>query len=116
MQTVSIYHNPNCSKSREALALLEQQGVKPDIIFYLETPPSFDTLQTLVHQLGLSSARDMMRQGEEIYQELKLAEESSEEALIQAMADHPRLIERPIVVANGKARIGRPPERVLEIL
>jgi arsenate reductase len=117
METVSIYHNPRCSKSRETLALLEEQGIKPDVILYLETPPSFATLHTLVHQLGLASARDMMRRNEEIYTELKLDDTGlSEDALIQAMADHPRLIERPIVVANGKARIGRPPEKVLEIL
>jgi len=117
METVSIYHNPRCSKSRETLALLEEKGVEPEVILYLETPPSFSTLQRLVHQLGLASARDMMRRNEEIYTELKLEDTAlSEEELVQAMADHPRLIERPIVVANGKARIGRPPEQVLEIL
>lgn len=114
---VAIYHNPRCSKSRETLKLLEERGIKPDVILYLETPPSVDTLQELVSKLGLGSARDLMRKGEEIYKELNLADPAiNEQQLLQALADHPRLIERPIVLAQGKARLGRPPEQVLEIL
>lgn len=114
---VTIYHHPRCSKSRETLKLLEEKDLNPDVILYLETPPSTDTLKALISKLGFSSARELMRKGEEIYKELNLADPAiNEQQLIQALADHPRLIERPIVLANGQARIGRPPEKVLEIL
>lgn len=114
---VTIYHNPRCSKSRETLTLLKTNGIEPQVVLYLETPPDANTLRTLLSQLGMSSARALMRQKEELYKELGLADSAlSEEALIQAMVDNPKLIERPIVVANGKARIGRPPEQVLEIV
>lgn len=114
---VAIYHNPRCSKSRETLALLEEQGIKPELILYLETPPSLDTLKALQHQLGFSSAREMMRTKEEVYKEKNLQDPGlSEEQLLQAIADSPRLLERPIVVNNGQARLGRPPEQVLAIL
>ncbi len=114
---VTIYHNPRCSKSRETLALLQSNGIEPQVVLYLETPPDADTLRTLLSQLGMHSARELMRQKEELYKTLGLADSAlSEEALLQAMVDNPKLIERPIVVANGKARIGRPPEQVLEIV
>lgn len=116
-ETVTLYHNPRCSKSRETLALLEQRGIAPQVIKYLDTPPDAATLARLIQQLGLSSARDLMRRKEDLYQQLALADSKLTEAqLIQAMVEHPKLIERPIVVANGQARIGRPPESVLEIL
>ena len=113
--TVAIFHNPRCSKSRQTLALLEEKGVDPEIVLYLENPPSKATLEGLVKKLGLSSARDMMRRKEAPYTDLSLAD-ASEEALIDAMATQPILIERPIVVNGDKAAIGRPPESVLEIL
>jgi len=114
---VAIYHNPRCSKSRETLKLLEDKGIKPDVILYLETPPSVDTLKELVKKLGFDSARELMRKGEEIYKQENLADPAlNEQQLLQALADHPRLIERPIVLSKGKARLGRPPEQVLEIL
>ena len=114
---VTIYHNPRCSKSRETLTLLKTNGVEPQVVLYLDTPPDADTLRTLLGQLGMASARELMRQKEELYKELGLANSAlGEDALIQAMVDNPKLIERPIVVANGKARIGRPPEQVLEIV
>lgn len=114
---VAIYHNPRCSKSRETLKLLEEKGLNPDVILYLETPPSPDTLKELIRKLEFSSARELMRKGEEVYKALNLADPAmNEQQLLQALADHPRLIERPIVLANGKARLGRPPEQVLEIL
>jgi len=114
---VTIYHNPRCSKSRETLALLQSNGIEPQVVLYLDTPPDADTLRTLLGQLGMASARELMRQKEELYKELGLADSAlGEDALIQAMVDNPKLIERPIVVANGKARIGRPPEQVLEIV
>ncbi|WP_199634688.1 arsenate reductase (glutaredoxin) [Serratia sp. PAMC26656] len=117
MKNVTIYHNPRCSKSRETLALLEQHGVTPEVVLYLETPPSADALKKLLKELGFSSARELMRKKEDLYKELKLADETlSETQLLAAMVEHPKLIERPIVVKGSKARIGRPPEQVLEIL
>lgn len=117
MTTVSIYHNPRCSKSRETLSLLKSNGVEPEVVLYLETPPDAETLKSLLSKLGFASARELMRQKEDFYKELNLADAAlSEEQLIQAMVENPKLIERPIVLANGQARIGRPPESVLEIL
>ncbi|WP_312212661.1 arsenate reductase (glutaredoxin) [Pseudescherichia sp.] len=114
---VTIYHNPRCSKSRETLSLLKSNGVEPQVVLYLETPPDAATLRDLVQMLNLSSARDLMRQKEELYRTLNLADSGlSEEALIQAMVENPKLIERPVVVKQGQARIGRPPEQVLELL
>ena len=111
-----IYHNPRCSKSRATLSLLQEHGIEPDITLYLENPPSEKELRSLLRQLGIS-ARKLLRKGEAEYRELGLADPDLTEAeLISAMASNPRLIERPIVVANGKAAIGRPPESVLDIL
>ncbi len=114
--SVFIYHNPRCSKSRETLALLAANSVEPEVIEYLKTPPSVEQLNQLIKQLGISSARDMMRTKEDIYKELNLKEQTDESALIKAMAENPKLIERPIVVNNNKAAIGRPPENVLSVL
>ncbi len=115
MSRVSIYHNPRCSKSRQALALLEQQGDELDVIQYIDTPPDSATLSALLQQLGLS-ARELMRKGEDVYKELQLDDpDLSEAELVQAMVDYPRLIERPIVIRDGKAIIARPPERVMEL-
>ncbi len=114
---VTIYHNPRCSKSRETLALLQEHHVTPNVVLYLDTPPDAATLAQLIRQLGFNSARELMRTKEEIYQQLGLSDATLTEAqLIQTMIDNPKLIERPIVVAHGQARIGRPPEQVLEIL
>ncbi|MFW0976392.1 arsenate reductase (glutaredoxin) [Leclercia pneumoniae] len=114
---VKIYHNPRCSKSRETLSLLQSNGIEPDVVLYLETPPDADTIKALLQMLGMGSARELMRQKEELYKSLNLTDSHlSEAALIQAMVENPKLIERPIVVANGKARIGRPPEQVLDIV
>ncbi|WP_336221305.1 arsenate reductase (glutaredoxin) [Citrobacter amalonaticus] len=116
-KAVKIYHNPRCSKSRETLSLLQSNGVEPEVVLYLETPADATTLRHLLKMLGMSSARELMRQKEDLYQSLNLADSNlSEEALIQAMVDNPKLMERPIVVANGQARIGRPPEAVLDIV
>jgi arsenate reductase (glutaredoxin) len=110
---VKIYHNPRCSKSRETLNLLKENGVESEVVLYLETPADAATLRDLLKMLGMNSARELMRQKEDLYKELNLADSSlSEEALIQAMVDNPKLMERPIVVANGKARIGRPPRQL----
>ncbi|GAB7259515.1 MULTISPECIES: arsenate reductase (glutaredoxin) [Dickeya] len=116
-KSVTIYHNPRCSKSRETLTLLQQQGIEPEVVLYLDTPPDAATLTRLIKQLGFNSARELMRRKEELYRELNLADDTLTEAqLIEAMVTHPKLIERPIVVANGHAKLGRPPEQVLDIL
>lgn len=113
---ITLYHNPRCSKSREALALLQAKGCEPNIILYLETPPTAKELKTLLGKLGLGP-RALLRKSEEAYKELNLADASlSDAALIKAMVAHPKLIERPIAIAGDKAVIGRPPEDVLSIL
>ena len=113
---VTIYHNPRCSKSRATLALLEEKGYSPEIIEYLKTPPDLDRLKEILSLLGMSP-RDLMRKGEQEYRDLDLGRDSlSNEALLEAMVSHPKLIERPIVTSGDRARIGRPPESVLEIL
>lgn len=115
--TVTIYHNARCSKSRDTLALLQQQGITPSVVAYLETPPSPDDIRRLLSLLGMTDARALMRKNEAEYKELGLdAPELGQEALIAAMAANPRLIERPIVVNGQRAAIGRPPENVLGIL
>lgn len=111
----AIYHNPRCSKSRETLALLEQHNIHAEIKLYLNHPPSKAELQGLLTQLGMQSARELMRTKEDIYKSLDLKQVTDEDALLDAMQANPKLIERPIVVHNGQARIGRPPEAVLEI-
>lgn len=114
---VKIYHNPRCSKSRDTLSLLKANGIDPEVVLYLETPPDAATLRQLLKMLNMSSARELMRQKEDLYKSLNLDDSRLTEAeLVQAMVENPKLIERPIVVANGQARIGRPPEEVLEIL
>ncbi|MDP9527230.1 arsenate reductase (glutaredoxin) [Pseudomonas protegens] len=116
MTDLTLYHNPRCSKSRGALELLEQRGLAPTVVRYLETPLNAAQLQRLLGKLGIS-ARQLLRTGEEEYQTLNLADGSlSEEQLIAAIAEHPKLMERPILETADKAIIGRPPEHVLEIL
>lgn len=114
--TITIFHNPRCSKSRATLALLEKRGLAPKIRLYLEEPPDAAELRSIVRKLGIP-ARSLLRTGETEYREQGLDDDSlSEEQLIEAMAATPRLIERPIVVAGRRAALGRPPEAVLEIL
>lgn len=113
---VTLYHNPRCSKSREALGLLREQGQEPEVILYLETPPNAKTLKAILGKLGIS-ARELLRKGEDAYKDLNLADEKlSEAALIKAMVENPKLIERPIAINGDKAVIGRPPENVKNIL
>lgn len=115
-ETVTIYHNPRCSKSRETLALLEANGVTPKVVLYLQTPPDASTLKTLLKTLKLT-ARDLLRTKEDEYKALKLDNPKlSEDDLIAAMVKHPKLIERPIVVKGRRAVLGRPPENVLQLL
>ncbi|GBL54463.1 arsenate reductase [Pseudomonas citronellolis] len=116
MSQLTLFHNPRCSKSRGALELLEARGLAPTIVRYLETPPSAAELQALLGKLGIG-ARQLLRTGEDEYKALGLDDpQLSDAQLIEAMAAHPKLIERPILVAGDKAVIGRPPEKVLEIL
>lgn len=114
--TVTIYHNPRCSKSRQTLGLLQENKVEPEIVEYLKTPPDAETLEKLLDMLGLEP-RELMRKKEREYKENDLANpDLSREELIAAMVTHPKLIERPIVVQGRKAALGRPPESVLDIL
>ena len=116
MTDLTLYHNPRCSKSRGALELLEARGLTPTIVRYLETPPDAGQLRELLGKLGIG-ARDLLRTGEDEYKTLNLADASlTDEQLIAAMTAHPKLIERPILIAGDKAMIGRPPEKILEIL
>src|SRR5699024_1686589 len=111
-----LYHNPRCSKSRGALELLQERGIEPEIVRYLDTPPDAAALRALVKQLGMAP-RDLLRKGEDEYQALGLADSAiGDDAILQAMAAHPRLIERPILVRGERAVIGRPPERVLALV
>ncbi len=113
---VTIYHNPRCSKSRAALQLLHEHGIEPEVVEYLRTPPDGATIRKLLSKLGMKP-RELLRKSEPAYRELGLAASDKTDAdLIGAMAEHPILIERPIVVAGGKAVVGRPPERVLDLL
>lgn len=116
MTDLTLYHNPRCSKSRSALELLQARGVTPDVVLYLDTPPDAAQLRDLLGKLGIS-ARQLLRSGEDAYKQLNLADPSlDDEQLIAAMVAHPKLIERPILVAGDKAVIGRPPENILELL
>ncbi|AMK29890.1 Arsenate reductase [Pseudomonas putida] len=116
MTDLTLYHNPRCSKSRGALELLEARGLTPTVVRYLETPPDAVTLEQLLGKLGIG-ARQLLRTGEDEYKALDLANPALSDAqLIKAMVEHPKLIERPILVAGDKAVVGRPPEKVLEIL
>jgi arsenate reductase len=114
--TVTVYHNPRCSKSRQTLKLLQERGAEAEVVEYLKTPPSAETLAELLDLLGLEP-RQLIRSKQKEYKELGLDREGlTREELIRAMVEHPILIERPIVVSGGKAALGRPPERVLDIL
>lgn len=115
-QEFVIYHNPRCSKSRQTLALLQEHGIEPQQVLYLETPPSAATLKQLLGALNMTP-RQLLRKGEEEYRTLGLADESlTDTQLIDAIAAHPRLMERPVVVKGERAVLGRPPENVLGLL
>ena len=115
MSGVVIYHNPRCSKSRKTLALLEESGVSPDIVLYLETGPDARELAGLLRKLGMTAGQ-LVRRGEEAYKTCALEQDSTDEELLAAMAKYPKLIERPTVVKGEKAVLGRPPENVLELI
>lgn len=111
--SVTIYHNPRCSKSRATLALLEEKGIQPTVVEYLKTPPGKEEFRTILSKLGMRAA-DILRAKEA--QEAGIDPDQAEEALIDAMLANPKVIERPIVVTETAARLGRPPEQVTEIL
>jgi arsenate reductase len=114
--SVTIYHNPRCSKSRKTLELLEQHQQSPQVIEYLKTPPDAETLKQLLVKLGIS-ARELLRSKEDEYEIAGLDDLTlSEDAIIAAMIKYPKLIERPIVVSGNKAILGRPPEKVLDLI
>lgn len=112
---LTIWHNPKCSKSREALKLLEEKGETFEVFKYLDTPPSREEIITLLGKLGIS-ARELMRTKEDLYKELGLAKITDEAQLIDALVEYPKLIERPIVIEGNRALIGRPVEKVVEFL
>ena len=115
MSKYTIYHNPRCSKSRNTLALLEEKGIIPAVVLYLEEVQTEAQIRALLGKLGLQASQ-LVRRGEDAFKECGLSNESSEDDLIAAMATHPKLIERPIVVRGERAVLGRPPENVLELL
>jgi arsenate reductase (glutaredoxin) len=110
-----IYHNPRCSKSRATLALLEERGIDVEVVEYLKTPPTRDELKSLLDKLGIRAA-DLIRKGEQAFKDSGKTADSPERELIDLMVQNPVLIERPILVVGGRARIGRPPESVLELI
>ncbi|MEM1120278.1 MAG: arsenate reductase (glutaredoxin) [Bacteroidota bacterium] len=112
---MKIYHNPRCRKSRETLALIKEKGIEPEIVLYLNTPPNKKELQTIVEQLGIQPSQ-LIRKSEKVYKENYKGRKLSEEEWLAAMIQYPKLIERPIVLKNGRAILGRPPENVLELL
>lgn len=115
MSDCTIWHNPRCSKSREALSLLESKGTDAVVFKYLQQKITAKMIEELLEKLGIS-AKELLRTKEEEYTSLGLKDEKDEKKLIQAMAEHPKLIERPIVIKGKKAVLGRPPEKVLELL
>lgn len=112
---VVIWHNPRCSKSRQTLQLLRQKGIKPEIIEYLQAPPSAEEIRSTAHKLG-GTVFQMLRTKEDIFKSLNLSSDMPDATLAHHMTQHPKLIERPVVIASDKAAIGRPPENVLDIL
>ena len=115
MAAYTIYHNPRCSKSRNTLAILEEKSVDTEVVLYLETPPDAAQIRGLLDKLGIAAA-ELVRRGEDEYKSCGLGKDSSQDEIISAMASHPRLIERPIVVCGDRAVLGRPPENVLELI
>ena len=116
MSDITIYHNPRCSKSRQTLALLQEQGIEPTVVEYLKETPDAATLKNVISKLGITP-RELLRTKEAEYKEHGLDDKStSDDDIIAAMVASPKLIERPIVIKGANARLGRPPEQVLEIL
>ena len=115
MNTIKVWHNPRCGKSREAIKIMEELGVSGEVVKYLETTPDVNEIKNTLKMLGIS-ARELMRTKEDIYKELNLKEVTDEEKLIEAMAQNPKLIERPVLFKDGKAIIGRPSSVIADFL
>jgi len=116
MNNFTIYHNPRCSKSRQTLKLIEEKGIEPEIILYLEKPPTVSVLSKIVDYLQMKP-RDLLRKGEDEYKTFNLKDITLDNSIIlKIMSDNPKLIERPIVLSGNRAIIGRPPENVLELI
>lgn len=116
MATITLYHNPRCSKSRAVLALLEENDINPEVIYYLENPPTPEEMKSLLSKLGMN-LDDVIRHGEPEYEELGLGDSSLSQAIkLDLVCKHPRLIQRPIIVKGDTAIIGRPPEKVLSLI
>ncbi|QFU74901.1 arsenate reductase (glutaredoxin) [Halioglobus maricola] len=115
MSQFTLYHNPRCSKSRSTLALLQEHGIEPEIVLYLETCPGEGEIRELLGKLGITAAQ-LVRRGEDAYRGNGLGKDSSDDDIVAAMAGHPKLIERPIVVRGDRAVLGRPPENVLDLI
>jgi len=114
-EPITFYHNPRCSKSRNALKLLEDKGIAPEVVLYLETPPDRATLSAIIAKLGIAP-HDLIRTGEDIYKSEYKGRQLDDAGWLEAMLTHPKLIERPIAVRGNRAVIGRPPENVLELI
>ena len=114
MSTI-IWHNPRCSKSRQTLALLQEHGIEPEVRLYLEAPPSFEELDEVINKLGIDPW-ELLRRGETTFKELSLGKDSATQAIIEAMCQHPILIERPVVIRGNSAALGRPPKNALTLL
>lgn len=112
---MKIYHNPRCSKSRQTLELIQQAGQQIEIIDYLNQPPSEKELTTIIKLLGIN-AEDLVRKNEDVYKEKFKDKKITQQEWVKILIEHPKLIERPIVIEGNKAIIGRPPEKVLELL
>ncbi len=112
---LKYYHNPRCSKSRECLAFLKEKGVEPEIFLYLKTPPSFEELKEVIEKLGIKPL-DLIRKTESIFKENFKGNDFSDEKWIEIMVENPKLIERPIIISNTQAVVGRPKENILELL
>lgn len=115
MEEIKIWHNPRCSKSRNAMSLLEENNIEAQVNKYLETNPSFDEIKDVLEKLGMG-AKELLRKGEAIYKELNLKDVEDEETLINAMVNNPKLIERPIIIRGNRAVIARPIENLEELL
>ena len=116
MSTTTIWHNPRCSKSREAITIADENNIEVEVIKYLDTKPTFQELQSVLKMLGFSSAREWMRTKEDIYKELELKDETDEDKLLQAMVENPKLIERPVLIKGDRAIIGRPTSIIADFL
>ena len=115
MTTFTIYHNPRCSKSRATLALLEEKGIRPQVVEYLKTPPTAAELRSITTKLGMKP-QELVRKSEDLYKAKYAGKQLSDDQWLAALANDPILIERPIVVAGKRAVLGRPPENVLQLL